>query len=314
MGLPNLQIIGVTKSGTTSLYHWLNAHPQAYGAPRKEVWYLKDMDWRQRHTIDCDPFFTDEFDLPTINTQFISGYEAHFAKADPTRHSVIFEATPEYYNQKTAFCFFNAQTPKPLLVVVLRKPSARIYSYFQFNKNNNSVFDKGLSFRQFLRIIDERLPNPFGPRTHLIRRHSQYADYFAVWLDIYTREKIVFYLFEDLVRNPLRIMRDISIRSGIDPDFYDNFNFSNQNETYAVRNITLHRKLLKMRRKLPMFLKHEGSMRTLRNMYRKINTSKLDQTLSSDDILCLVELDRYFVSYNKRLAHITGLDLSAWES
>ena len=35
--LPNFIVIGAMKSGTTSLFHYLQAHPQAHVSPRKRA-------------------------------------------------------------------------------------------------------------------------------------------------------------------------------------------------------------------------------------------------------------------------------------
>ena len=40
MKLPNFFIVGAMKSGTTSLYWYLNAHPQVYMSPMKEPNYF----------------------------------------------------------------------------------------------------------------------------------------------------------------------------------------------------------------------------------------------------------------------------------
>src|SRR5579872_1954454 len=40
MKLPNFFLVGAMKSGTTSLYRYLNAHPQVYMSPIKEPNYF----------------------------------------------------------------------------------------------------------------------------------------------------------------------------------------------------------------------------------------------------------------------------------
>lgn len=38
--LPNFLIVGAAKSGTTSLYHYLNQHPEVYMSPIKEPRFI----------------------------------------------------------------------------------------------------------------------------------------------------------------------------------------------------------------------------------------------------------------------------------
>ena len=41
--MPNFFIVGAQKAGTTSLYHYLNQHPQVYMSPRKEPHFFEGM-------------------------------------------------------------------------------------------------------------------------------------------------------------------------------------------------------------------------------------------------------------------------------
>ncbi len=40
MTMPNFFIVGAQKAGTTSLYHYLNQHPQIYMSPIKEPFFF----------------------------------------------------------------------------------------------------------------------------------------------------------------------------------------------------------------------------------------------------------------------------------
>jgi len=73
MILPNFIICGAQRAGTTSLFHYLKAHPQVYMAPTKEVHffdlnYEKGIDW----------------------------YEKHFRSSNPEKHKAIGEVSPFY--------------------------------------------------------------------------------------------------------------------------------------------------------------------------------------------------------------------------
>ena len=43
MTMPNFFIVGAQKAGTTSLYHYLDQHPQIYMSPRKEPHFFEGM-------------------------------------------------------------------------------------------------------------------------------------------------------------------------------------------------------------------------------------------------------------------------------
>src|SRR4051794_18123673 len=46
--LPNFLIIGAAKSGTTSLWSYVDEHPQVFVAEKKELNFFTRPDWRQR--------------------------------------------------------------------------------------------------------------------------------------------------------------------------------------------------------------------------------------------------------------------------
>ena len=46
--LPNLIVIGAPKGGTTSLHHYLGAHPDVFMSRRKELGLFDREDWRDR--------------------------------------------------------------------------------------------------------------------------------------------------------------------------------------------------------------------------------------------------------------------------
>lgn len=310
MPLPNALIVGTPKCGTTSLFRWLEAHPDACGPREKELWYLKDMSWRERHRIDFDPFFSETFRPRPFDEDFVRRYAELFAACGRGSHKVIFEATPDYIYHRTALEFLSTLSPPPLLIFSFRRPSARIYSYYQFAKNNLGGFDRDLGFARFLDIIRERLPNRLGSQIHLLIKQSCYVDYLAVWFERLPRDRVAVYLFEDIVRDPRGTMQDLARRLDIDPAFYESYDFPRENPSYQVRSVGLHRTLLKVRTKLPPWLR-DGILRAL---YRALNTAPAQGESSPEDRTLLAELDDYFRPCNRRLAELTGLDLSAWES
>ena len=57
MILPNFLVIGAAKTGTSSLYNYLNQHPQIYMSPAKEPKYTDNISIgdRQSLTLIGDP-------------------------------------------------------------------------------------------------------------------------------------------------------------------------------------------------------------------------------------------------------------------
>ena len=112
--LPNLFIIGAAKSGTTTLYSILNAHPEVYMSPEKsprffskDDLYLKGLNWY------ASKYFSGSGNYP------IRG-----------------EATPSYLAlaNLTAPRIQKAMVGKKIkFIVIFRDPTERAYSHYWFN-------------------------------------------------------------------------------------------------------------------------------------------------------------------------------------
>lgn len=101
--LPDFLGVGTQKGGTTSLYHWLNVHPQVFLPECKEVHY---------------------FDLNS--NQPIDWYAKHFQDAKSIQKCG--EITPFYlFHPNAAERIFNA-IPDVKIIVLLRDPADRAIS------------------------------------------------------------------------------------------------------------------------------------------------------------------------------------------
>jgi len=62
MTMPNFLVIGAAKAGTTSLYHYLNEHPQVFMSPIKETNFFafngERLDGRSRRSRETFPVQT----------------------------------------------------------------------------------------------------------------------------------------------------------------------------------------------------------------------------------------------------------------
>jgi hypothetical protein len=297
MTLPNLVIAGAPKCGTTSLFSWLTAHPDVCGARVKETQFLLDPD---------DPLFKEK---SNFRDHGLDGYRSYFSHCGSA--PIVVEATPTYLYQETALEVLASLHPLPQIIFVLRKPSERVYSHYQFIRNNHLVLDPALSFRDFValaKVRDSRLPTRAHARE--IVAQSRYIDYLEPWASRFPRSHLHIFLFEQLARSKSPFMRAVAQRIGIDPGFYDCYDYPRENETYRVRFRRLHRTRKRVARQLSPQLRA-----TLKGMleggYSRLNLTKgADRT--SDETEVLLELDREFVPYNKSLASEMAIDLTLW--
>jgi Sulfotransferase domain len=110
--LPNFIVIGAMKSGTTSLFHYLRAHPQVYMSPLKEVdFFIEEGNW----------------------SRGFEWYRKQFEKAGD-RASAVGEAStsytkyPEYEGVPERIA---RHLPDVRLIYLVRDPIERIRSHYQ---------------------------------------------------------------------------------------------------------------------------------------------------------------------------------------
>ncbi len=122
--LPDFLVIGAQKSGTSSLFRYLDQHPQVRGSVPKEVHY-----------------FSGGFaPAPDAYARGEGWYRAHFPKKAAMGQGVrAFEATPLYLLHPLAAGRIHALMPAVKLVAVLRNPTDRALSHYFHNVRNNDL-------------------------------------------------------------------------------------------------------------------------------------------------------------------------------
>ena len=306
MTLPNLVIAGAPKCGTSSLYRWLADHPQAFGSRPKETFYLMDAG---------HPLLRKG---SNFHTRGLEGY-AEFFDGCGGEARVRFEATTHYLYQRTALEALSSLETRPQIIVMLRKPSERVYSSFRYSQNNLANVRRALTFARFVELSKENgsgdralLEEAAGASAYVLRNdiaYSRYVEYVAAWVERMGRGRVHVLLFEDLKSNPRAFMKRVAERVGLDASFYDSYEFPVKNETFGVRYPSLHRGVRKLNELVPAV----GLKDALRRVYVKAQSGKSEQGRTAEDLRALEELEREFRPFNRKLADALGLDLSAWE-
>lgn len=142
--LPNFLCIGAQKSGTTTLWHILNAHPDVYMAQKRET-----------------RFFYDDF-------QYMAGlqkYEIDYF-SDWSGQAAVGEKCPEYlYVPDVAKRIRSSLGADVKLIVSLRSPAQRAFSHYRHNLmqlRESRSFETALS-EEFQSIQQGQfIPPPFG--------------------------------------------------------------------------------------------------------------------------------------------------------
>jgi hypothetical protein len=188
--LPNFLVIGSQKSGTTSLYHVLRAHPEIFMPERKEVNYF---------------FLQSEYDLG------VEAYHRHFADANSS-HIAVGEASPGYICHPMTPSRIQRLLPGAKLILTVRHPVERAYSQYWDNRRSLS------EYRSFEEVIEIALESTYHPDRLGYFSRGTYIQYIRRYLDLFPRENLLVLVFEDLITSPEKFFRQAFEFLGVDPN------------------------------------------------------------------------------------------------
>jgi hypothetical protein len=182
--LPTFLLIGAMKAGTTSLFHYLGAHPQVattqYKAPEffvEESNWHRGIEWYRRQ-------------FPPAGPEVLAIGEASNAYAKFPRHAGV--------PKRIAECL-----PQVRLVYVVRDPVARIRSHYQTRLAEGS---------EKAAFADAVFANP------IYLDYSRYALQIEQYLEHFPREQLLVITSEDLRASREATMRRVYEFVGVDPD------------------------------------------------------------------------------------------------
>jgi len=211
LAMPDFIIIGTQRGGTTSLYHYLLAHPQIAAATKKEV-----------------HFFDKKFHrgIAWYRARFPSLIQWDMAETRQSQRFITGEATPYYLFHPHAPARAALVVPKAKLIVLLRNPVDRAYSHYYHKVERGR---EPLSFEDALaqeetRTRDEGQRLAADPHyysynyqqyTYLAR--GIYVDQLQLWMNSFPQEQFFILKSEDFYATPDRKLKEIFLFLGL-PD------------------------------------------------------------------------------------------------
>lgn len=291
--LPNFVIAGAPKSGTSSLHSWIADHPDALGSLEKETYFLSDPGthmYRPDNHVSLG----------------LTGYAAHFP--DPGGAKIILESTPGYLYSATALRTLANLPSNPRVLFVLREPGAQILSLFQYFQNNWTWIPAEMGFAEFIAAVRSGSHDFKGNE---LARHcldyAAYVDHLLPWRAALGPDRMRVMLFDDLKADGLGFTKKVATWLSLNPDFYDSYDISRENETYTPRSRLLQSVNVAIRDRLPKGPAYEA----LRRIYRRLNTTKVTPNPNAQT---LADIRNQLAPANARLAAEFKLDLRAWNT
>ncbi len=227
--LPNFLIIGAASCGTTSLYHYLEQHPQIFMSRQKEPRFFAFEGQKPDFQGPHDKRFTIVTDIKTYLSRF-NGVSNELA---------VGEASTGYLYSVDAPKRINHYIPEVKLIAILRDPVERAYS----NYLNALKFGETKNFTDSLKAEPDRILKNWYWFWHYKNRGLYYKQ-LKRYYELFDKSQIKIIRYEDFKDGPHKTMKDIFSFLHVDESFAPNM-FIRHNKTTYPRSPLLHNLLEK---------------------------------------------------------------------
>lgn len=230
--LPNFFIAGAARSGTTSMWRYLQQHPDIF---------MPDDIFSKEPSFFCE--YRNHFGIEDRNE-----YLKLFAGAGSRR--MIGEASGPYLTSPESPGLIQREIPNARFVIMLRNPADRAYSLYKWMHQYG--FEKLPSFQGALGAEKVRFDNE-----HFKKNNGQYYYNFLYFLsglyhdqvkrffDTFGRSQVHVIIFEEFKQDALNMVRQTYAFLGVDPSFMPKIEIHNPGSPeYGDLNRALRQALL----------------------------------------------------------------------
>lgn len=273
--IPNFIYIGAAKCASTWIFRSLQAHPQVYVPPAKDLF-----------------FFDREYE------RGIGWYQSFFEPAG-AQHIRVGELSHFYLYSQEAAQRIRENVPWVKLIACVRNPIRRAWSAYMFKKRNGLVScDLETALRDDPRMID----------------HGFYSSYVSYYSSLFGDAQFKVLVYDDLEADPVGFGRRLYELLDVDPDFQNPFAHEKVLPASAPRSApvaALTRRAARLVRRLGLanLVGRIKSSKTVTGMLYVPLKNGRQERMSPDQWERLAE--RYADDVT-RLSQVLGRDLTHW--
>ena len=282
---PFLFIAGTNKAGTTSLFEYLAAHP-AIGAS----------------TIKQTRYFFDQKEADRSESDLLNQFYQQVNKASTT---YLLEGTPDHLYDEAATRSIAKVIgrEKAHFIFILRDPVERMFSWFNYGKQSGVVPEE----ETFATFVEKNEQADYELEPYTALETGQYSKHLPLFFDLFPKENIHIYNFAELKEDAAAFLQRMAKDLKIDPAFYVDYNFEQQNKTVRTKSSGILEIYRMMRRtafwlmlKFPFVSRlFQPLIPKFRNAYRSINTAKVKKQDLQPQVVN--QLRNYFQADKERL-------------
>ena len=311
--LPNFFIVGAGKAGTTSLHSYLRQHPQIYMSPVKEPGYFASEIRAEKLSGPLRRHLAvQSLALPKILNDGAPFNPYGWLAAEWQDYERLFQARERRDGHRGslggllvvrhAAANIHARLPGARIIMILRDPAERAFSQYL---HQLSVGLTGATFRQHLE------PCARSGRAKLSHLYpfleiGLYCDQVRRFLDLFPREQIRIYWYEEAWRQPANLLADVFRFLNADGTFRPDLS-RQAHQRRAPRFVDLHRFLKRFGLWYPLKALVPAGLRPLLQKFAFRRGRSL--AMDPDDRRYLVD---YYRDDIQHLAALLDRDLSAW--
>lgn len=198
MSNPNFLIVGAAKAGTTSLYKYLQQHPQVFMSPLKEPHFFT---YENSYIAPSGP--GDHYFFKSV----VKTYDQYQDLFDGVSNELaIGEASPSYLYSVHAANQIKQSLPKAKMIAVLRNPVDRAYSAFLHMRRAGREPLK--DFAVALNYEPERIQKGWGLIWHY-RKAGYYSEQVERYYKLFGKAQVKVCIYEDLLKKPEKFLSEI---------------------------------------------------------------------------------------------------------
>lgn len=300
----NLFLTGAAKAGTTSLYYYLEQHPDIVTPRVKEPHYFSHIHPDERIVFARGGGRGDKSTIWVYDKQqYLQLFRGRNSRN--SQHQVYIDAAVTNLYSETAASEIKKFDPQARIIIMLRNPADRAWSHYNHlvrDGRETEPFGKGLELEK------ERIKKRWEFSWHY-KQMGLYDEQVERYITLFPKNQVMIILFEDFIRNPTAVLREVCRFSGLSGfDFSEEplHNISGKSRSpglaYLADQIAGYKKTI--HRIIPPSVTHKAIQ-----MFRKINVKEHHEKMEEETRRFLGE---YFYKSIQRTEQLIRRDLSHW--
>jgi len=297
--IPDFLIVGAAKAGTTSLFYYLDEHPEIFLPEIKEPKYFmsKILNLPQRGKGDD---LTYEL---MIKNQ--TDYSRLFSGKSSTQ--ICGEASVDYlYYSKDVIPLIKENIGLPKIIIVLRDPTMRAFSAYKHlirDVRENETFEEGL------KLEDHRIKSNYEFIWHY-KRAGLYYENVKDYKEAFPNVKVI--IFEEFINNTHGTLKELYSFLGVNSEFIPHlkkrYNFTGKPKSKTLQKLLKGSPNLWLRKVLKKTF-NEKTRYVIREKLEKINISDSYQAMEKNTKQMLID---YYKDDKKKLEQLLEIKLKNW--